>query len=177
MISSGPFTIVALATVFIFCGKFMGPALGTMGGFSSVIGKSLSVASSVDSHRRTGGFSLADFTTMPSDSDRNLTLDFCNKVSCSSESEISLILGLEMGLTMSLVSLRVTLFFDVSFLSTGGGGETEESELKLTKVEEGDSSRFLSSFKTSGRLNFLSVTVDGFAVDTADFDGFLTAAD
>ena len=125
---------------------------------------SLSVASSVDSQRLTGGFSLLLLTTMPSDSDRNLTLDFC-WYSFSSVSEISDILGLEMGLTMSRVSrLAATLFLVASFLSMGGGGETEESELTLTKVELGDSSRFLSSFNTSGRLSF-------FEEDTSETEG------
>lgn len=175
--------MVALATVLIFCGKLAPPAapkgalIEAGGGASSVMGTSLSVASSVDSHLRTGGFSFADLTdaTMPSDSDLNLTFDFCNVSFSTSVSEMSDMFGLEMGLTMSRVS-RLVIF--VSFLSeeeAGGGGETEESELTLTKVEEGDSSRrFWSSLSTSGRLNFFTSAVEGLVVGPVDLEDFFT---
>ena len=87
------------------------------------------------------------------------------------------ILGLEIGLTMSRVSrLAANL---VSFFSEGGGGETEESELTLTKVELGESSRFLSSLRTSGRLSFLLASaIEGLLVApvvTEVLEGFLVA--
>ena len=149
--------MVAEATVFMFCGKLISSRLVIGGGISSMEGKRRSfVASSVLSHLRTGGFSFIGLSviTIPSDSDLlTLELVFCRMILSDSisVSEISDILGEDMGDTMSRVlHLMAALFFWAasalaSVGTAGGGGETLLSEDTLTCVDEGESSRILAS--------------------------------
>ena len=152
---------MAEATVFMFCGKLISSRLVIGGGgTSSMEGKRRSfVASSVLSHLRTGGFSFIGLSviTIPSDSDLlTLELVFCRMIALSdsiSVSEISDILGEDMGDTMSRVlHLMAALFFWAASAllasvgtEAGGGGETLLSEDTLTCVDEGESSRILAS--------------------------------
>lgn len=152
---------MAEATVLMFCGKLISSRLVIGGGISSMEGKRRSfVASSVLSHLRTGGFSFIGLSviTIPSDSDLlTLELVFSRRMILSdsiSVSEISDILGEDMGDTISLVlHLMAALFFWIAASAllasvgteAGGGGETLLSEETLTCVDEGESSRILAS--------------------------------